>query len=185
MSQTDSEREMRREFAEFIEAAPADTSGTMDERVLHGVARDLRPPSWKVFAKLTVVEAAAGLVTLTLCPQFGLGFGGHNAFLHHFHAATSPPVFYLLCGLLFVILGAALGGLLLTRHEIRSIGPARNRYFALYSVLAYAALVLLGPEAFVAASLTWVAGAMLGNVFGYGVVVRLRAGFSITSHAGS
>ena len=181
MNKTDSEREMLREFAEFIDAVPADTSGGMDENVLRRVAKNLRPPSWKVFAKLTVVEVAAGLVTLTLCPQFGLGFGGRHVFLHRFHAATSTPVFYLLCGMLFVILGAALGGLVLTRHEIRSIGPAKNIYFALFSILAYVTLVILGPELFMAGSLTWVAGAMLGNVFGYGVIVRLRAGKGASS----
>ncbi|WP_027716569.1 hypothetical protein [Desulfuromonas sp. TF] len=176
MSKIGSEHEMLREFAGFIDGVPADTSREMDENVLHIVAKDLQPASWKVFGKLTVVEVAAGLVTLTLCPQFGLGFGAHNAFLHRLHAAASPAVFYLLCGMLFVILGAALGGLVLTRHEIRTVAPAKNLYFALYSVLAYVTLVALGPEVFMAGSLTWVGGAMLGNVFGYGFVIRLRAG---------
>jgi len=114
------------------------------------------------------------LVTLTLCPQFGLGFGTHNEFLHHLHAATSPMVFYLLCGVLFVTFGAALGGLVLTRPEIRAVSQTRNRYFAGYSLLAYMVLVVLGPEVFVARSLTWIVGAMVGNVFGYGAVIRLR-----------
>jgi hypothetical protein len=35
-------------------------------------------------------------------------------------------------------------------------------------------LVVLGPEVFVARSLTWIVGAMVGNVFGYGAVIRLR-----------
>lgn len=174
MRKTDSEQEMLREFAEFIEADPAASSRGMDEKVLRMVAKDLRPAPWKIFAKLTLVEVAAGLVTLTLCLQFGLGFGAHNEFLHRLHAATSPAVFYLLCGVLFVTLGAALGGFVLTRHEIRAVSPTRNRYFAVYSLLAYVTLVILGPEVFVAGSLTWIVGAMMGNVLGYGAVIRLR-----------
>lgn len=165
---------MLREFAEFIDAEPAAPSKALDQAVLGMVARDLRPAPWKIFTKLTLVEVAAGLVTLTLCPQFGLGFGSHNALLHHLHAASPPAVFYLLCGVLFVTLGAILGGLVLTRPQIHTISRSRNRYFAGYSLLAYGILVTLGPEVFVASSLTWVVGALIGNVLGYGAVVRLR-----------
>lgn len=174
MRKTDSEQELSREFAEFVDVAPAAPPKEMDEAVLRMVAIDLRPAPWKVFAKLTLVEVAAGLVTLTLCPQFGLGFGTHNEFLHELHAATSPMAFYLLCGVLFVTFGAVLGGAVLTRIEIRTISRTRNRYFAGYSLLAYGILVTLGPEVFVVSSLTWVVGALLGNVLGYGAVIRLR-----------
>lgn len=174
MRKTDSEQEVLRQFAEFIDAAPTAPAKETDEVVLRLVANDLRPALEKIFAKLALVEAAAGLVTLTICPQFGLGFGAHNEFLHRLHAATSPAVFYLLCGVLFVILGAALGGLVLTRCEIRAVSQTRNRYFALYSLLAYVVLVTLGSEVFVASSLTWIVGAMLGNFLGYGAVIHLR-----------
>ena len=174
MKKTDSEQELLREFAEFIEAEPLTPSKGMDEAVLRVVAKDLSPAAWKVFTKLTLVEVAAGLGTLTLCPQFGLGVETHNEFLHQVHAATSPATFYLLCGMLFVTLGAVLGGLILTGPEIRTISRSRNRYFAGYSLLAYGVLVTLGPEAFIAGSLTWVVGALLGNVLGYGAAVRLR-----------
>lgn len=176
MKKTDSEQELLREFAEFIEAEPLAPSKGMDEAVLRVVAKDLCPVAWKVFTKLTLVEVAAGLMTLTLCPQFGLGVETHNQFLHQLHAVTSPATFYLLCGLLFVTLGAVLGGLVLTRLEIRVINRTRNRYFAGYSLLAYGLLVTHGPEAFMASSLTWVVGAMLGNILGYGAAVRLRQG---------
>lgn len=165
---------MQRQFAEFVDADPTAPAKGTDEVILRLVAKDLRPPLGKIFAKLTLVEVAAGLVTLTFCPQFGIGFGAHNEFLHRLHAATPSAVFYLLCGVLFVALGAAMGGLVLTRHEVRAISQSRNRYFALYSLLAYVILVVLGPEIFVVSSLTWVIGAMLGNVLGYGAVIQLR-----------
>lgn len=174
MKKTDSEQELLREFAEFVEDEPIAPSKGMDEAVLRVVAKDLSPAAWKVFTKLTLVEVAAGLGTLTLCPQFGLGVETHNEFLHQLHAATSPATFYLLCGMLFVTLGAVLGGLVLTGPEIRTINRTRHRYFAGYSLLAYGLLVTLGPEAFIAGSLTWVVGAMLGNVLGYGAVTWLR-----------
>lgn len=174
MRNIDPEQELRREFAEFVDVEPATPATGVDNTVLNMVARDLRPTPWKIFVKLTLVEVAAGLATLTVCPQFGLGFVRHNALLHDLHVATSPGVFYLLCGVLFVTLGAVLAGFVLTRHEIRAISHASNRYFALYSILAYLVLVVLSPELFVAASLTWIVGALLGNILGYAAAVRIR-----------
>jgi hypothetical protein len=168
------EQEMLDEFSEFAQVEPVAPSKDIDDTVTRMVARDLLPPSLKVYSKFALIEVFSGLLTLTLCPQFGLGFGSHLEVLHRLHAATSSAVFYLMCGALFVTFGAALGGLILTRFEIRAVSPARNRYFAFFSLLAYVVLVTLGPEVFVASSLTWVVGAMLGNVLGYGAVIRLR-----------
>lgn len=174
MKKTDSEQDMLGEFAEFIDADPATPAKAVDAAVLAMVAQDLRPAPWKIFAKLTLVEVATGLVTLALCPQFGLGFGSHSEFLHHLHAATSQAIFFLLCGLLFVTFGAVLGGRVLSRPEIRAVSRSRNRFFAGYSLLAYGVLVTLGPEEFVVSSLTWVVGALLGNLLGYAAGVQLR-----------
>jgi hypothetical protein len=174
MIETKSEQALLKEFAEFIDAKPTAPGEPADESILRMVGKDLRPALWKVYVKVTLVEVTAGLLTLTICPQFGLGFGRHNEFLHAMHFAASPVVFYLLCGLLFVILGAALGGLVLNRDEIRSFCNNDNWYFAGYSILAYLTLVALGVEVFVLSSLTWIFGAMLGNLFGFGAVIRLR-----------
>ncbi|PKN17652.1 MAG: hypothetical protein CVU71_14545 [Deltaproteobacteria bacterium HGW-Deltaproteobacteria-6] len=174
MVETKSEQAMLKEFAEFIDAKPTAPGGPADEAILRMVGKDLRPALWKVYTKFTIIEVAAGLLTLTICPQFGLGFSRHNEFLHALHLATPPVVFYLLCGLFFVIFGAALGGLVLTRDEIRSFFNNDNLYFAVYSILAYLTLVALGFEVFVLSSLTWMLGAILGNLLGFRAVIRLR-----------
>lgn len=174
MEETKFEQALLKEFAEFIDAKPAAPGEPADAAILRMVGRDLRPALWKVYTKFTIVEVAAGLLTLTICPQFGLGFSRHNEFLHALHLATLPVVFYLLCGLFFVILGSALGGLVLNRDEIRNFRNNDNWYFAGYSILAYLTLVALGFEVFVLSSLAWMLGAMLGNLLGFGAVIRLR-----------
>ncbi len=174
MRKTDSQQQLLKEFAEFVEADPLAPPTGLDKTLLGMVAKDLRPARWKVFTKLTVVEVAAGLVTLTICPQFGLGFGQHNAFVHNLHLALPSAVFYLFCGLFFVSLGAILCGLALTRADTRRIGNGSYAYFFVYSLMAYLVLISLGTEAFVAGSIFWIAGALLGNVLGFEAVVRLR-----------
>ncbi|MGK2907211.1 MAG: hypothetical protein ACSLFH_12830, partial [Desulfuromonadales bacterium] len=81
---------------------------------------------------------------------------------------------YLLCGLIFVSFGAGLGGVVLTRAEIRTLGQQKYLYFAVYSLLTYLGLLVLGSEAFVISSLIWVLGALLGNVLTFTAVTRLR-----------
>ena len=174
MKKTNNEQQMMREFAEFIEADPVAPGKQMDEAILSMVEKNLRPSLWRVYSKFTLVEVVAGLATLTICPQFGLGLGQHNQFLHSLHSSTSPAIFYLLCGLFFVILGAGLSGLVLNREEIRTVGNNKYLFFMVYSFLAYICLVVLGSQAFVVSSLVWVVGALLGNILGFEAVVRLR-----------
>ena len=174
MKKTDSEQQILREFIEFVEVDPAAPSQKADKTVLAMVAKDLQPALRTIFGKLTLIEVACGLSTLAICPQFGLGVGKHNEFIHTLHAATPPVVFYLLCGLFFVSIGAVLSGLILSQTEIRALGNSKYSYFFGYSVIAYLILVGLGAEAFVAGSLFWISGALLGNVLGFEAVTRVR-----------
>ncbi len=174
MTKTNNEKKMIHEFADFIEAEPVSPGRELDNSIINRVKKDLRPAAWKVYGKFTLVEAAAGLLTLTICPQFGLGFGQHNEFLHTLHTATPPVIFYLICGLFFVSLGAVLSGLILTRVEIRTVGNNKYLYFAVYSVLAYLTLMVLGAEFFVVSSLVWILGALLGNILSFETIIRLR-----------
>ena len=174
MRNNKSESELMGEFAEFVDAKPIAPHRSTDRAILGMVEKDLRPALSRVFSKITLVQVAAGLATLTICPQFGVGFGHHNELLHELHLATPPALFYIICGLFFVITGGALSGLVLSRDEIRSVATARYPYFAAYAVLAYVVLIAFGAEVFVASSLTWMVGALLGNILGFEAMTRLR-----------
>jgi len=162
------------EFVEFVEAAPIAPGQRTDLAVLRMVEKDFHPDPWMVYTKFTLIEVASGLLTLTVCPQFGLGFSQPHPVMDTLHAAMPPTIFYLFCGLFFVILGSTMSALVLSRHEIRTLGKNRFPYFAVYSTLAYLSFLNLGTGFFVASSLGWVFGAMLGNVGGFEVVTRLR-----------
>jgi hypothetical protein len=169
------EQQMLQDFCEFIDSEPVAPDQRVEDTVLRRIGKDLRPRAWIIYAKLTLTETAAGLATLALCPQFGMGFGQHNRFLHGLHSMLPLALFYLLCGVIFVILGAALSGLVLKRTEVRTVGRSKYIYFAAFSLLAYLLLVISGSEAFLFSSLTWMVGAVLGNVLGFEGIVRLRS----------
>lgn len=174
MKDPDLETGLLREFAEFVEATPRAPSQATEQAVLQRVATELRPPRWKIYTRLGLLQTVCGLLTLTLCPQFGLGFGTHQVLLHSSHAALPPAIFYLVCGLFFVSLGALLSGLLLRRAERRALGGLPWGFFLGYGSVAYGGLLALGGEAFMVASLSWIAGTVLGNALGFAATTRLR-----------
>ena len=169
-----SEQEMLNEFSEFVQAEPVAPSKDIDDTVTKMVAKDLKPAPMNVYSKFALIQTFSSLLTLTVCPQFGVGFGRRNEFLHSLHATTPPIVFYLLCGVFFVLFGAVVSGLILNRPELKAIGNLKFTCFAIFGVLSDLALVALGTEEFVASSLVWIAGAFFGNIFGFELATRLQ-----------
>lgn len=174
MSDAEFERQALREFTAFVEAPPVSPGPAVDAAVLRRVAADLRSPLYKIYLRLSLSQTAGGLLTLSVCPQFGLGIGGHHALFHGLHAALPPVLFYLVCGLIFISLGVVFAALLLRRAELRTLGRVPWGFFLGYSVVTYGVLVSLGGEAFAAASLAWPLGALVGNALGFTLVTRLR-----------
>ncbi len=167
------ERQQWREFHDFV-AAPEMTPGTaLDRRINAQIGKALRWEFWQVGFKMTLIQVVTGLATLTICPQFGLGLGDHLS-LHAGHVGAPAVLFYLMCGLLFVSCGGLLCGVLLRRSELARAQKMRGRYFLGYACVAYLMLVLLGSEAFVATSLLWIPGAVLGNLAGFVLARSLR-----------
>ncbi len=99
-----SENDLMREFVDFVETSPVLPGQALDDTIRKRIAADLSRQRWRLCGKLTLIQVAAGLTTLCVCPQFGLGFA-HLPILHDIHSAVPSPLFHLICGTLFVSLG--------------------------------------------------------------------------------
>ncbi len=174
MSGKNFDKEMLKEFVKFVEADPVSTKTTTDNAIYKMVEKKLNPSIWIVFAKFTGIEAAAGLAILLVCPQFDIGFGSHNELLYLLHSTLSPFFFFIVCGIFFVLLGAALAGLILSRDEIRVIKTTKYIYYVIYSVMACIIFASLGAEMFLMSSIAWILGAMAGNFIGFESVIRMK-----------
>ncbi len=166
--------EMMKEFVEFVEADPFSPKAATDNAIHKMVEKSLNPSIWTVFAKFSSIEAVAGLATLLVCPQFDIGFGSHDELLHALHSTLPPFLFFIVCGIFFVLVGAALAGLILSRDEIRVIKKTKYIYYATYSLMAYIIFASLGAEVFLMSSIAWVLGAMAGNFIGFESVIRIK-----------
>ncbi len=168
------EQQVMREFSDFIEATPTRSPHSIDDAILDRVAQDLRPPVWRIFSKMTGIELMAGVATLSICPQFGMGYDHRSEVLQTLHSTMPAWAYFLVCGVLFVSVGGALSGLVLTRSEVRSLLHREYLYFAFFAVLAYVGFIVLGTEAFIISTLFWVPGAIFGNVTGFWLALRLK-----------
>jgi len=169
----DEERSLQA-FCEFVEAEPVVPPSAIDARIMGRVKQDLQPSISWLYAKFATIEAGAGVATLYFCPQFGFAFSGHNAFFHALHEQAGFFTYYLICGLLFVVLGAAMSALLLSYSELKSIRMSKYLYYLVFGVVAFLSFFLAGGEILWLSAMPWILGAYLGNLLGFGVVARVR-----------
>ncbi len=162
------------EFADFMEAPDMAPRPATDAAVRRLAQVGQSVSARAVVGRFIGVQAAAGLLTLTICPQFGIGFGDHNVLLHDLHAQVPPALYYLTCGVLFVLLGALINGLIANRRELKAIGRGTCLLAGGYSLGAYLVLLLAGSESFLLMSLFWIIGAVAAQLAGFTLGWRLR-----------
>ncbi|MCF8114538.1 MAG: hypothetical protein K9K21_11875 [Desulfotignum sp.] len=174
MNCKNSDKEMMEEFILFVEADPVLPKAQTDRIVCKRVEKSLNPPLWSVFAKFAGIQALAGLASLLVCPQFTIGFKNHSSLFHSLHSTTPSFLYFLMCGIFFVLLGAGLAGLILSRDEIRAIKKARYIYYIAYSMAAHMTFVFLGAEVIVSSSTAWIIGAAAGSYAGFESAARIK-----------
>jgi hypothetical protein len=173
MKDFDPKSEDYREFSRFLQADPLSPRPTTDAAILQR-AETGRLSLGAVLAKFIALQVSSGLVTLAICPQFGIGSRSHAGLLHALHTFEKPALYYLSCGLFFVLFGALISGLAANRRDLKVLGRRRYAYFAGYSVCAYGVFMAWGGEAFLLGSLFWIAGALAGHLAGFTLGSTLR-----------
>ncbi len=163
------------EFVKFVQADPVLPAPGTDQSILQMVEKSLNPSIWIVFAKCFCLQTAAGFSTLLICPQFDIGAGTHNRLFHVLHSMLPPFLFYVVCGIIFVLLGAVLAGLVLSRDEIRVIRKIRYVYYAVYSLFIYMIFGFLGADVILISAFAWILGAAAGSAAGFETVFRIKA----------
>jgi hypothetical protein len=73
-------------------------------RIRQIIAKDLAPPPHVVNIKLFFAVTIGGILSLTLCGQFGMGVTGWaEALSHRLHQTMSPLSCAIICGTLFAV----------------------------------------------------------------------------------
>lgn len=172
MNMNDDEKNAFRNFVKFLNAKPVAPNRRLDDAILQMVEKDLCLPVWKIYAKMLFISVSTGLMSITVCPQFGIG--QETYIFQSVHAIGSDIVLYLFCGIFFVTVGASVSAAVLKRSEIQAISQLKYAFFLGYSFVCFTLFILFGKDAFVISSLFWVLGAILGNILGFESIVKLR-----------
>jgi hypothetical protein len=165
--------EWSKEFQDLINAVDSVPTAKMSQRILSKVAKDLNPPVWVVFTRLTFLVLAVGTITLRVCPHLGIDlFPGMGSFF----SGLGETICMILCGGIFFGAGALAGSLILRPEEVKIIRHNKVLQLALLAILSVVTYIYLGDSIVATLGFAWIAGSTLSGL------ATLEIGWYIRSH---
>lgn len=156
--------ETNKDFKEFVEADSTNPPRELKENIFSLVHRDLNPNPWFIFSKLSLIHLTVGLLTLSLCPQFGIRFFGEGLGVMRFFLHFGAYGCIALCGAFFVGTSLFVSGLVLRIEELRVLRGHRWLQISGLTFLSLGALIMLDAEILFAFGLTWIVGSIFGGI---------------------
>ena len=153
--------EINEELREFIIGKDERVPAQVHARILRYVKAELQPAAALVFAKLLVVQAVMGVLTLLFCPQFELSLTNSVELFHYFHHTYGASVCALVCGAIFTAPGAVFAAYLLRTAEVCKVKRAGLCYHLAIAGVALLAFFLFGADVFNQLALFWFTAAAL------------------------
>lgn len=174
-----SKKGWERDYQAFIETAPVAPPRALSEQLTSWVKNQLHPSALAVSLKLLVVHLFSSAITLTVCPQFGIGpvGGGHG--LMGFVMSFGHQACALFCGALFLGTTAIVSQFVLRPEEARVVYRHQYWQFSLLAVLSLMTLMFISQgtsspapsKEFVA---LWLIAAVVGPLLFYRIGFRFR-----------
>ena len=170
---------VRSEFQEFLKSTPAFPMAAASRALFSQVRNDLNPSFWRVFRKLALVQTIAGAVTLSFCPQLGVGplIGGHGLMVLFMPLGRTACAAF--CGSFLLGVSLLVAAWVLKPEEIRQARKWQLGHVLLLVSLSFSALMLLGGSGDALSLLAWAAA---GFAAGWGALAsagRLRSNLSM------
>lgn len=152
------------DFQDFLHSRGNGPSAELDRDIVHFVQKDLGSEHKIVFAKLLVIQAFVGSLTLLFCPQFEFSFTNNHQLYHYFHYTFGTYICFSVCGALFIGSGAIFAAYLLKKSEIRKIKNSWFFYYLFLSIIAAGVFFFFGANIYLAALGPWLLGAIMGGI---------------------
>lgn len=156
--------ETNQDFKEFMNAEIANPPQELQDQIFAFVYRDLNPSPWAIFSKLSLNHLVVGIVTLSLCPQFGVRLIGEGMGIMRFFLPFGSYGCTALCGAFFVGASLFASGIILRPEEIRVLRCHRFLQISALTLLSLGGLIMLEAEILFAFALAWMVGSILGGL---------------------
>lgn len=135
----------------------------------------LFPNPWIVFGKITLVHAVFGLLSLSVCSQFGL-----NPFITIFSLSdwllkVGGQAFCMhLCGIFFMVSTYTFSNLFLTFEQLQSVKRHKWLQTGVFGLASLAVFYFFGATLVVTFTILWLSGVLIGGVLSVELSYRLR-----------
>lgn len=162
------------DFLDFKNGEPVAPPLHLTEKIIGQVHSDLNPNPWKVFSKLSLIHFIVGLVTLSICPQFGFRIFGTGAGLMGAFMALGPYACGLACGSFFLGSSILVASLVFTPEELRQL--RKNEFLAVSSLalMSMGFFIMLDTEVVLGFALAWLLGSMMAGMTLVEIIFALR-----------
>lgn len=156
--------ETNKEFQEFMEADSIAPPMEVSEKILVFVHRELNPNPWFIFSKLSFIHLAVGVLTLSLCPQFGVRFFGEGLGLMRLFIPFGTYGCITLCGAFFVGMSLFASGMILQIEELRVLRDHRILQISALALLSLGFFIMMDAEILIGFGVAWALGSILGGI---------------------
>lgn len=167
-------KEMDSDYRDFIDTVPSSPPQAVSEHIFQWVGRDLNPSAWKVFAKLSLIHLFVGVVSVSLCPQFGVRVFGDGLGLMKYFLHLGTYGCMAACGAFFVGMSLLITALVLRNEEVRKLKENQILGLAALILLSLGAFLMADAEILIGFALAWVLGSFVGGVAALEVGWRLK-----------
>ncbi len=154
---------IHKEFMEFAAHSDTQPPREISERIYARVRADLGLSATAVFTKMVAIHVLSGLVTLSICPQFGFRVFGEGMGLMHYFMRFGSTGCMLACGAFFTGLSVMSAALVLGREEIQRVRNHRLLNLGSLTLLSLGFFIMVDAQLLFGLAATWIVGSLAGS----------------------
>jgi hypothetical protein len=154
-------KDIKKDFQSFhddadLEVAPMRGLGALKAQIEKEQAKPL-----SVAAKLGVIHILSSVLSLAVCPQFGVKLFGEGEGLMHLFMQISPTFCQAFCGAFYLAVTFVMARLILTPEEWYLLLRARTLTIATLTLVSLGAFFIMDRQMTLEAGALWVFGATI------------------------
>lgn len=162
------------DFKDFIKHDKDKTPDELKQGVYSDITAKLNPSHGRLYSKLFSIQVFFGLVSLSFCPQFELSLTNNYELFHYFHRSFGPHICMILCGAVFMGMGAVFSSTLLSTIEIKKIYQSKFLYFTSITGIFISLFILYGAQIYLRMVSLWALGSVLSALIIFKGAITLR-----------
>lgn len=162
------------DYNEFL-SCDSQPPKNISDQVLRNISKLITPSPYNVFVKVLGVHAVIGVLSLSICHQFGLNpFNTSRSLADWFMTVGGHSFCMVLCGVISIALSLFAAGLFLTIEEVRALRKTEVLQFLTLGILTLGSFALFGAEVTIGFGGLWLLGLLLGGFATTEIVLKLK-----------